>query len=60
MLFRSSANREEVLVVPCDLDRVEFARTHWPFLRDRRIDAYGPLTERFSDGTAVAAPGRKR
>ena len=33
----------------CDLDRVEFGRTHWPFLRDRRIDAYGDLTRRFVD-----------
>ncbi len=49
---RASIDREQVLVVPCDLDRVEFARTHWPFLRDRRIDAYGALTERFDDGTS--------
>ena len=40
---------EEVLIVPCDLSRVEEARTHWPFLRDRRIDAYGDLTRRFRD-----------
>ena len=31
----------------CDLARVEFSRTHWPFLRDRRVDAYGDLTKRF-------------
>ncbi len=49
---RASTNREEVLVVDCDLAKVEFARTHWPFLRDRRIDAYGSLTERFVDGTS--------
>jgi N-carbamoylputrescine amidase len=55
---RASANREEVLVVPCDLDRVEFARTHWPFLRDRRIDAYGGLTQRFSDGSGATGPSR--
>ena len=42
---------EQVLVVPCDLDQVEFSRTHWPFLRDRRIDAYGDLTKRFVDAT---------
>jgi N-carbamoylputrescine amidase len=35
-----------------DLEKVEFARTHWPFLRDRRIDAYGGLVKRFSDNTA--------
>jgi N-carbamoylputrescine amidase len=51
---RASTNKEEVLVVDCDLDRVEFARTHWPFLRDRRIDAYGGITERFADAPVVA------
>ncbi len=48
---RASVTDEQVLVVPCDLDRVEFSRTHWPFLRDRRIDAYGNLTKRFVDTT---------
>jgi N-carbamoylputrescine amidase len=46
---RASVEKEEVLVVPCDLEAVEFSRTHWPFLRDRRIDAYGNLTKRFID-----------
>ena len=41
--------KEEVIVVACDLEKVEFSRTHWPFLRDRRIDAYGDLTKRFVD-----------
>jgi N-carbamoylputrescine amidase len=40
---------EEVLVVPVDLRQVDFARTHWPFLRDRRIDSYGDLTRRYID-----------
>lgn len=44
---RASINKEEILIADCDLDRVEFSRTHWPFLRDRRIDAYGDLTKRF-------------
>jgi N-carbamoylputrescine amidase len=48
---KASATDEAVLVVPCDLDRVEFSRTHWPFFRDRRIDAYGDLTKRFVDAT---------
>ena len=48
---KASVADEAVLVVPCDLDRVEFSRTHWPFLRDRRIDAYGGLTQRYGDGT---------
>ncbi len=40
---------DEVLVVECDLALTDVARTHWPFLRDRRIDAYGQLTQRFID-----------
>jgi N-carbamoylputrescine amidase len=46
---RAPADREEVLIVTCDLNEVEKSRTHWPFLRDRRIDAYGALTQRFID-----------
>ncbi len=46
---RASSDTEEVMVVGCDLSRVEFSRTHWPFLRDRRIDAYGELSRRFID-----------
>jgi len=46
---RASSSKEEVLIAPCDLEKVEFSRTHWPFLRDRRIDAYGNLTKRFVD-----------
>jgi N-carbamoylputrescine amidase len=40
---------EEVLVVPCDLAKVDASRTHWPFLRDRRIDAYADITKRYLD-----------
>lgn len=46
---RAPVDRETVLITACDLARVEFSRTHWPFLRDRRIDAYGDLTKRFVD-----------
>ena len=49
VIERASLDRHEVLVVDCDLERVNTARTHWPFLRDRRIDAYGSLMERFVD-----------
>ena len=49
ILAKASANREEVMLVPVDLDTVDVTRTHWPFLRDRRIDAYGELTKRFRD-----------
>lgn len=50
VLHRASTSKEEVIVVDCDLDKVEFARTHWPFLRDRRIDAYEGMTKRFGAG----------
>jgi N-carbamoylputrescine amidase len=52
LIAKASSDREEVLVAELDLDKVEFARTHWPFLRDRRIDAYGPITKRFLDDLA--------
>jgi len=48
-LLAQAGRDEEVLVVPCDLAAVDVVRTHWPFLRDRRIDAYAGLTERFLD-----------
>jgi N-carbamoylputrescine amidase len=40
---------EEVLTVPVDLAKVDVSRTHWPFLRDRRIDAYQDITRRYLD-----------
>jgi N-carbamoylputrescine amidase len=40
---------EEVLTVPIDLAKVDLSRTHWPFLRDRRIDAYGDICRRYLD-----------
>ncbi len=40
---------EEVVVTDCDLAQVDVVRTHWPFLRDRRIDAYGGLSQRYLD-----------
>jgi N-carbamoylputrescine amidase len=50
VVARAARDTEELLVVPCDLGQIETARVHWPFLRDRRIDAYGNLQERFLDG----------
>lgn len=47
VIARASVDREEVLVVPIDKKKIEFARTHWPFLRDRRIDAYAPISQRW-------------
>ena len=49
VLARASADQEQTLLVPVDLASVDVVRTHWPFLRDRRIDAYSGLTQRFSE-----------
>ena len=49
ILAKASVDQSENLLVPVDLGKVEITRTHWPFLRDRRIDAYGELTKRFID-----------
>jgi len=49
ILAKASATKEEVLVVPIDLAKVDETRTHWPFLRDRRVDAYGDITKRLID-----------
>ena len=48
-LARASTDQAEVLVVDIDLARSENVRRWWPFLRDRRIDAYGDLTRRYRD-----------
>jgi N-carbamoylputrescine amidase len=47
LLAEAGRERDEVLVAEVDPALVEETRRHWPFFRDRRIDAYGPLTERF-------------
>jgi N-carbamoylputrescine amidase len=49
ILAKASAEKEETLIVPLDLENVDTTRTHWPFLRDRRIDAYGGITKRLID-----------
>jgi N-carbamoylputrescine amidase len=48
-ILAKAGTAEEILVVPVDLRQVDFARTHWPFLRDRRIDSYGDITRRYLD-----------
>jgi len=49
ILAKASMDKEETLIVPVDLSKVDVTRTHWPFLRDRRIDAYAGLTKRLID-----------
>ena len=49
IIAKASTDREEVLVTQIDLDALDRQRTHWPFFRDRRIDAYGQITKRLID-----------
>ena len=49
ILQKASADQEETLIVEVDLESVDTQRTHWPFFRDRRIDAYEQITRRFID-----------
>lgn len=51
VVARAPADADATLVVECDLAAVERTRRDWPFLRDRRVDAYAELTHRFRDGT---------
>ncbi len=49
IIAKASSDKEEILIVDCDLSKIEETRQNWPFLRDRRIDAYDGLRFRFGD-----------
>lgn len=49
ILLQASHDNEEVHVLPVDLGKTDSYRTHWPFLRDRRIDSYKPIMRRYID-----------
>ena len=49
VVAEASTDREEILVAKVDLARIEEVRRNWPFLRDRRIDAYAGIERRFLD-----------
>ena len=49
VVAEASTDKEEILVAPVDLARQEEVRRHWPFLRDRRVDAYSGIDRRFID-----------
>ena len=49
ILSEAGSEAPGVLVVPCERSRIRETRRIWPFLRDRRIDAYGDLTKRYRD-----------
>jgi N-carbamoylputrescine amidase len=52
IIAKASADKEETLIVDCDMDKIEETRQNWPFLRDRRIDFYTPICSRFIDTPA--------
>ncbi len=49
ILYQAPHDREEVHVITLDTSKTDQYRTHWPFLRDRRIDSYQPITKRYID-----------
>jgi len=49
LIYKASNENEETTVVDIDTNKTDSYRTHWPFLRDRRIDSYEPITKRFID-----------
>ncbi len=49
VIFQASHDNEEVMVQEIELNNTDRYRTHWPFLRDRRIDSYQPITKRYID-----------
>ncbi len=49
VLKQASHDKEENLIVEIDTSKTDSYRTHWPFLRDRRIDSYQPITKRYID-----------
>jgi N-carbamoylputrescine amidase len=60
IISKASVDQEEIMIVPVDLAQVDVTRTHWPFLRDRRIDAYGDITATLrptGDGTGDPGDG---
>jgi N-carbamoylputrescine amidase len=49
LLYEASHEKEELHIQELDLSETDRYRTHWPFLRDRRIDSYQPITKRYID-----------
>ena len=49
LIAEAPTDSPKTLIVDIDMNRTEFVRRWWPFLRDRRIDAYGEITKRYID-----------
>ncbi len=56
IIAEASADREEILLGEIDLEHLEDVRRNWPFLRDRRIDAYSGISQRFLDDDSWNKP----
>ncbi len=56
IIAKASHDKEEILIGEVDMGLLEDTRRNWPFLRDRRIDAYAPITKRFIDPVSAWAP----
>jgi len=52
LLYEATHDQEEVAVIDIDKEKLDSYRTHWPFLRDRRIDSYDPIKKRYIDDDA--------
>jgi N-carbamoylputrescine amidase len=57
VLAQAPADQDHVLLADCDLTQIERTRQNWPFLRDRRIDAYQDLTRRYLDPRTTDGKG---
>jgi N-carbamoylputrescine amidase len=60
VVAEASQDHEEILVTECDPAHSEEVRRNWPFFRDRRVDAFGPLTSRWlgEEQAPVAEKGK--
>ena len=52
VIASAGEDKPEILIANCDLSKIEQTRQHWPFLRDRRVDAYKNLTRLYDDPPA--------
>jgi len=60
IVAQAGHDAEEIVVAEIDVGRIEETRRHWPFLRDRRIDAYAPITQRFLDAGRAGCTEEER
>ena len=59
VIAKASHENEKILLAEVDLKLIEETRRNWPFLRDRRIDAYAPITQRFLDPAGAHVAGKE-